>query len=132
MSTRTKNIITGVIAVACATLIDLLSKGSWAHAVWVPTAIFLVTDLQKALGVDATKLAQWSHIAGMVIGIGSAVASTILTKGPLSGAVWVPSALMVLTEIKQIFSSSNPAPILERLKHPRTEAETPPERPGAA
>jgi hypothetical protein len=37
-----------------AVAVELLAQGKWAHAVWVPTAVMLVTDIEKVLGGTTT------------------------------------------------------------------------------
>ena len=47
MSQTTRNQILVVLGLAAAVAVEVLAKGRWAHAVWAPTAIMLLTERAK-------------------------------------------------------------------------------------
>jgi len=53
MNKNTLHFIFLVAGLLAAVGVELLAKGPWAHAVWAPTVLMLITQLQKALvGVE--------------------------------------------------------------------------------
>ena len=54
MNKNTLHFIFLVAGLLTAVGVEVLAKGPWAHAVWAPTLIMLLTQLQKAI-VGATE-----------------------------------------------------------------------------
>jgi len=121
------------LGIASAIAFEILAKGAWAHAVWVPVALMLATDFQKVFGTaEVTKILSNQRVR-FLLGLASAGAVHLLTKGPWSHTVWVPVAIMLFTNIQQVFdptaapvaAASTPAPAAS------SEAVTPNEKPPA-
>lgn len=131
MSKRVANIIKLAIGISATVAVEILAKGNWAHAVWVPVALMFATDFQKVFGSSEVGQILSSQRVRFLLGAGAAVGVELLAKGPWAHAVWVPVAAMLFTNIEQVFAPAMTAAAAPPEATASSEAITPNEKPPA-
>lgn len=104
MSSKAVNYIKLAFGIASAVAVEILAKGNWAHAVWVPVALMFATDFQKVFAGDEVRQLLTSQRVRFLLGTGAAVGVELLARGPWANAVWVPVVAMLFTNMEQVFT----------------------------
>lgn len=107
MSQQKKHSILLALGLASTIAVQVLAGGHWSHAVWAPSLIMLLTSLTRQTGIvsPATK-----RIVMLMLGTGSAIGVQVLAKGPWAHAVWVPTLLMLGTDLVKVSGVDDLAP----------------------
>ncbi len=131
MSPVVKQRILFAAGIAAAIAVELLAQGPWAHAVWAPVAIMLITDLG---GVSDPKkqISVIPHRVRLILGASAATAVELLSEGKWAHAVWAPTMIMLLANFRKVvgltpvaaIAAAPPASELDS-----SEAKTPLDRP---
>lgn len=105
-----------LVGVGSAVVVEVLSKGSWAHAVWAPSLIMLVTRLEKVLGSGWNP--KEKHTLLLAVGIGSTIAIQILAGGPWAHMVWASSLSLLFTDLNKATRTLERRPTPRELERP--------------